>query len=429
MRYVILLFFIFVYEACGFPQTSILNQEKYEHYRVRLKEKFMLYSGDASMQGSHLPMESMQVDALERNTGYWADAVWWLGHYVAMLSIEYKILQNNHSDVSQTLNELRLAMTVYERLDYHAERCWGGHDTLNGFFLRDDVGSEQIQQMHLYNISSDYRSYCGKRDKHNAPSQDQLWGSYLGFALVLKLVDDDSLKTAARTLTRRMIQTMQHTTDRGKEVWEIINPVTKEVIQKRSDIQWMCHAHQTIASCLTGDTIPFGQSDRGFWKNMWNILQNNILITKKGNFVWYGVFVCSTVMNDGGSSEKHCYDWLVKRCAQIAKARPDMQQSLIFPHLPLISAILHEYKGQKPQSELLYEEYLNSAPLEGAFHIGYDSLEQQSDPPWHSLSLFCPWHTTDKGYFNMLDYMLLYNAYQLVYHSGLTQFKVFTKAN
>jgi hypothetical protein len=425
MRYFILSFFILYVGVCAYPQTPVLNQEKYEHYRTRLKEQFMLYSGDATVQGSHLPMESLLPNASGRNTGYWADAVWWLGHYVAMLSIEYKILQNNNLDTSQTLNELRLAMKVYERLDYNAERCWGGADTLNGFFLRDDVSGEQAAQFHVDNISSDYKSHCGKGNKHNTPSQDQLWGSYLGFALVLKLVDDEPLKAEVRTLARRMINAMQHVTNKGKEVWEIVNPVTGEVVQKWGDIQWMCHAHQSVAEYLTGDIVTFGRSDRGFWKNIWNLLQNNILINKKGDFVWYGVFACSTVMNDGGASEKYCYDWLIKRCAQIAKLRPDMQQSLIFPHLPLISAILYEYQGKKPQQAAQYEAYLNSAPFEGAFHIGSNSSEQQSAAPWHSLSLFCPWHTTDKGYFNMLDYMLLYNAYQLVYHSKLPQFRAF----
>jgi hypothetical protein len=130
-------------------------------------------------------------------------------------------------------------------------------------------------------------------------------------------------------------------------------------------------------------------------------------------------------MNDRGASEKNSYDWLVRRCEQIAKKRPDLQQPLIFPHLPLISAILHGYDGKNPQPAAQYEAYLNSAPFEGAFHTGSDSLEQHSAVPWHSLSLFCPWHTNDKGHFNMLDYMLLYNSYRLVYLSGLDEFKVF----
>jgi hypothetical protein len=426
MRYLIL--FIFLSGVWGYAQTPVLNQEKYEYYRTRLKSQFMLYSGDATIKGSHLPMESLVTDNRGNQTGYWADAVWWLGHYVAMLSIEYKLLQNNNLHTSQTLDELRLAIAVYERLDYNAERCWGGADTLNGFFLRDDVDGKQAAQFRVNDIRSDYKYYCGQGSNRNAPSQDQLWGCYLGFALLLKLVDDEPLKAEVRSLARRMISVMQHVTAKGKEVWEIVNPVTGEVVQKRGDIQWMCYAHRAIEEYLTGDTVTFGKSNGGFWKSMWSILKNNILINKNGNFVWYGVLACSAVMNDRGASEKNCYDWLVRRCGQIAKKRPDLQQSLIFPHLPLIAAILHGYSGKNSQPAAQDETYLNSAPFEGAFHTDSDGLEQRSAVPWHSLSLFCPWHISDKGYFNMLDYMLLYNSYQLVYRSGLDEFRAFAQS-
>ena len=75
------------------------------------------------------------------------------------------------------------------------------------------------------------------------------------------------------------------------------------------------------------------------------------------------------------------------------------------------------------------EDYFNSAPMEGAHNYTLKDSVFKSNPPWHSLSLFCPWHDHDNGKFNMLDYMLLYNLYQLTYKSELPEFKYLWNQN
>jgi hypothetical protein len=109
--------------------------------------------------------------------------------------------------------------------------------------------------------------------------------------------------------------------------------------------------------------------------------------------------------------------------------RPDLNQNIIFPHLPLIVAILHGYDGDNPISASVYESYLSSAPEQGGYRIREGGKVLVSDEPWHSLSLFCPWHLNDYGYFNMLDYMLLYNAYNFVYKMNKPEFEVFSKSS
>ena len=72
-----------------FSQSTMSVDEKYNHYRTQLKQRFMYYTQDATVRGSHLPVELIQVDAKGRTTAYWADATWWQGHYIAMLALEY----------------------------------------------------------------------------------------------------------------------------------------------------------------------------------------------------------------------------------------------------------------------------------------------------------------------------------------------------
>ncbi len=407
-------------------QIRDANLEKYNYYREQLKEKFMYYTGNAAVQGSHLPAEIIRENSDHTTTAYWADATWWQGHYIAMLAIEYKLLQLQGVSTDEALDELRLAIATLYRLDAHAEHFWKGKDTINGFFLRDDITYDMDSVMHVNTIASDYaRLLEDTTTTGNAPSQDQIWACYLGFSLVVKLVDDEEIRNQVRDLTRKFVGIMQHTTEEGKQKWEIVNPVTGSVIQKSGDIKWLRYIHAKAASQITGEDMNFANSDSKVWKTVWNTIQNNCLINKKGNFVWYGVFCCSLVANEWGRGADNSYDWLQKRCAQIVKKRPDLQQTLIFPHLPLIAVILYGYDGNKAFPASVYETYFNAAPEKGAFRINKSDGERVSDAPWHSLSLFCPWHTKSVGYFNMLDYMLLYNAYRLVYKSNISEFQMF----
>jgi hypothetical protein len=131
------------------------------------------------------------------------------------------------------------------------------------------------------------------------------------------------------------------------------------------------------------------------------------------------------VGNDWGRGADNIYDWMKQQGEKIAEMRPDFQQEFVFPHLPLIAAILHGYEGNTPIAPEVYERYLSMAPPEGGYRLRKEGGVEFSAAPWHSLSLFCPWHLNDYGYYNMLDYMLLYNAYNIVYNSADPDFAVF----
>ena len=416
MKKIVLLLLLLVAVLPLVSQNPDENAAKYKHFRQRLVREMMYSTGDASVKGSYLPMERRYLYNGER-VGQWADAVWWQGHYLAVLATEYALKQRVGEDTDATLQELRLALEVYRRLDLCAERCFG--DTLpqelNGFYIRDDVGRDEASQMKLQHVNSDYTYYCGKTDaRRNAPSQDQAWASYLGFALIQKLVDDTLLYREVANLTARMVRGMQWADANGREHWQIMNPVTGAVVQKEGDIQWLQYAHGEIGTRLSGQYLHTGRSDKPQWKNTWNLLLQNVLLDRDGHFTWYGVMSMAAVLNDG-AGRRDCYSWLVQTCDKVVRRRPDLQQSLIFPHLPLINLVLHGTEGRTLLPKERYEEYLNAAPASGCITAEVNGEEVRTAVPWHSLSLFCPWHTTETGDANMLDYMLLYNLFQLVY--------------
>src|SRR5574344_2268771 len=200
------------------------------------------------------------------------------------------------------------------------------------------------------------------------------------------------------------------------------------LIQKEMDIKRLKYGHVHAVESIIGERLDFDKSSSLNWKNVFKFVQNNVCALKYGNYRWYGVMCCAVVADEKGRGADNTYDWLVKKGNKLAKMRPDLQPSFIFPHMPLIAAILHGYSGENPLSATVYENYLHSAPIEGASHVWKADTISSTPAPWHSLSLFCPWQLSASGYYNMIDYMLLYNAYQLVYCSNLPEFKVFAKA-
>lgn len=396
-------------------QSTLSNEAKYDTLRNRLRTEFLYYTGNGMERGTSLLMER-KYQSNRGLTGLWADAVWWQGHYLALLATEYARLQRDGKPTEATLEELRCAVQVYERLDLEAESCWGC-DTIqkcNGFYIRDDINRDDTSRFNLNWLVSDYSNHCGHiNTTGNSPSQDQAWASYLGFALVQKLVDDSSLCQKVAEISEKMITAMQYKSG-GQTVWAIVNPVNGIEIQPQSDIAWLAYAHATIGGLLSGHPVSSQRAKKG--RSTWNMVQSIMLAAKNGNFRWYGVLAMSTVMNEGGASG-NCYEWLVRTCEKIAQKRPDLQQDIIFPHLPLIYLILYGKEGKELLPRSSYDSYLNSAPIDGCITHYINGKTVRNTPPWHSVSLFCPWHLTETGQVNMVDYLLLFNLVELVYGS------------
>ena len=405
-------------------QPAADRLEKYQLFRNRLHTLFMYVSGDGAIQGSYIPMEALRVDSKGRLTAYWADGTWWQGHYLAVLATEYARLKRDGDTLgaSATLEEIRQALAVYSRLDTVAERCWNGTPSLNGFYLRDDVPQSLADSFGVQFVLSDYKRHCGNLSSTgNGPSQDQAWASYLGLALVLRLTGDDAEAADIRNLAvetaRRLVKGMQFDDAKGKEHWQVMNPVNGLLVQKEGDIQWLKYAHGRAYEVLTGEPAGYGGSATLVSRRTFKTIQNNFLIDKYGHFNWYGVLALSTLINEKGRQGDCLYDWLVDRTEAIARKRPDLQQPILFPHFPMISLLLYPQQPEQMLPASLYEDMLDAAPSSGAHRIVNSKTGEtdQTAAPWHSLSLFCPWHTKDEGEFNMLDYMLLYNLYRLIY--------------
>lgn len=145
-RLTILLALLFVAPMLK-SQTLEQNLKKYWYYRERLKRDFML--GISDEFGASIPASrrNLQTGMLS-----WGDATIDLGHYIAVLGTEYKLLVRWGQDPQQTLEELFWALFAFNRLDRYAETYYtnnqgnDGSPNLNGFFVRDDVPGGTLSQ-------------------------------------------------------------------------------------------------------------------------------------------------------------------------------------------------------------------------------------------------------------------------------------------
>jgi len=132
------------------------NLPKYWAYRDRFNKDFVKIG---SLSGESMLMSARSIgfaysgadtepDGFKPSRIYFQDATIYLGHYIALLASEFRLLSLNGEDVQPTLNELRYALLALNRLDLDAEEYLSQGinsqtpDDVNGLLLRDDVGSD-----------------------------------------------------------------------------------------------------------------------------------------------------------------------------------------------------------------------------------------------------------------------------------------------
>jgi hypothetical protein len=137
-------FFFFLLPLFLQAQYQPSNQAKYLKYRERFLNHFIsvgegkgrslpfahvIYKNDGK-KGAHILQGGEQTHLL--------------GTYIGFLGTEYLLYKKSGLDTSQSLLELYYALRALNRLDYYAETYngYGQEPSLDGFFVREDVGEE-----------------------------------------------------------------------------------------------------------------------------------------------------------------------------------------------------------------------------------------------------------------------------------------------
>lgn len=218
------IFIIFVLCAqVVFAQNIDSLHNKYQVYRMRLLDEWLVTSADVEQMGVNIPaMDSRRSSSSgKRYWVSWSDGNANFNHWLGILSTEYRLLKNNGQDYSETLKMLVYAMLAIERLDLYSEyalRLQHGlikegeigikyPDDINGFLIRDDVSMGFWKQYHAkfgpsfgsVNARKDATgSYLSVFEKGVIPkegmSQDNICYMMQGLALVKKLVDNEPIQ-------------------------------------------------------------------------------------------------------------------------------------------------------------------------------------------------------------------------------------------
>lgn len=220
MKSVFLIIFLFtlsLFNAIG--QVALEhdreNLAKYWYYKDRFNHEFIKLN-EPWTRGACIPA-SIRRTYLNGNSEniQFGDATIDLGYYIGVLATEYSLLHNSGQDVTQTTKDLFWAIWALDRLDLFAEGIWmridpagSGYQTMNGFFVRDDVGADlftngsqnssyldflnsfnRIGALPVNNIISDYVNYRVRNNPINIEeSKDQVAHLMVGLCLVLQLV-------------------------------------------------------------------------------------------------------------------------------------------------------------------------------------------------------------------------------------------------
>jgi hypothetical protein len=162
MKKITTLFFVLisVFSKSQTPSAEEQRQLKYWYYRHHLTRDFSIGMGAN-------PGQSLIFDKRRNNDGkvWYGDVTINSAYYIAMLAIEIRQLSLTGYDCTALTEELYYAIEAINRLDLDAETYYNKTPSLDGFFIRDDMGKG------LYDNGSYLPSWIPVRDNLNTNPQ------------------------------------------------------------------------------------------------------------------------------------------------------------------------------------------------------------------------------------------------------------------
>lgn len=428
-------------------QTPGLNREKYDIYRGRLLDGFMV-SSPGNEPGTNIPASVRNIYNRQMR---WGDATINLSNYMAVLATEYALQKREGEPAGQTLKELHFALLAMERLDAGAGTFYGDSSIRyapDGFFKRDDVPDTFTRDWVWKNPA--FKEYPLVRSDFadqniylNEMSQDQVWNLIIGLSLISHLVDDTSYYNIpeyyghnAYTLSQRsmmaafrIIRAMQARkcfrlpligrNEVCLQYWHLRNPFTGRAVMRGSNPNFLKYGFAESGNYITGyafGDMHWGNSASGaIWYNLSAIGQYLQRFVPGGHLEYmYYMGTTATVGNI----------WSTRRLVRLFNRHMEFPFTDYpqYEHLALISCVLH---GDCPKildkERARYENLLNIAPVSGPLNYG-SSPGYTMVYEWSSINRFVWPHRRGtgtsvflQGEYNGLDYLLLYNLYKLVY--------------
>lgn len=410
-------------------QTPAENLEKYKIYRDRIKYFYKL--GDQPGDCLYSSISGMFPPNGQR-LNFGGDQTIEMSWFIGAMATEYKLQDHNKLDTDKTLKDLYYALMAFKRLDECEDKePWNKNEAkFDGFFMRCDMPSKTYIKENAQAFNKDLcpTDTFGSRKpgmpfwventrySNSEMSQDQAIHMLMGLALVSKCLPDKELefldlnnnKTSfnfhafAKMAFGNIISLIKNENSmNSNKSWVIYNP-NGEKIELGGDAKFFAYGFAKAGQRITGrnyiQDIGKKASLRVLWEaakiptpNEWNTSMACILAA-------IGDSWSSTEGTDKAIySTSKKYDW------------------------DTYYVLLWQFMNDKNSSYLDKEKLMaqiNSAPKYGTYYYGED-FGQKPEGGWASNNRFRNTKKEQfgrehfKGNYNGLDFMLLYNLYQL----------------
>ncbi len=445
----------------GNTQTPALNQAKYWEYRNRLKNEFMVGIG---------PEMGYSIPAAFRDTIsgklHWSDCTIDHGQYIAVLAIEYKLLDENNQNTDETIEELFYALYALNRLDFYAENYFGGQKSMNGFFVRDDISEDSLDMQQVLQhlnqglpqqkISHLLSDYMAANPRNKEESLDQAILLVTGLGIVSKMIPpevvyeingqaqqfqdfESSLQQEAKNQLVRIVNYMKEGDSSNVpldpanpnlygiqgENWDFIikNPVSYESVMRGDNALFLAQGYTGAKYHFTGIDSPSTDTVRKLFSLAAFLYLEDTILPYNEDLKVVNLDAMSNLWPDGlqADTTNTNYNALVlgPRCQLQNYDWIPMLHQLVFGGNNYLMSFVPPDTTFYNDPEGYYEWLLNLAPMEGPYNYN-DSIW----PNWEWSSTSRTIHpdrrgemgTAFPGNYNGIDYMLIYNLYRLIYN-------------
>ncbi|RLD44033.1 MAG: hypothetical protein DRI86_08435, partial [Bacteroidetes bacterium] len=421
--------------------------DKYWNYRENLTNDFMI--GLGNHPGYSLPASERSSNGNMK----WADATIALGHYIGVLATEYHLLNQEGKNTNRTIEELYLALTSLNRLDNNAETFYpyssgqNGNTNANGFFVRDDVSAISTGEYSALNTNPHYSTVSAFESDlldinatlgystNNEMSKDQVIFLLMGLKLVDKFIPSNvkyelngtpqvipycypatqSIKAAAKQTAIKILEYI--TSNKGPAIWnwKIKNPITGDIVARGNDA-FPSHAKgfNDLYNPYTGNELFSSNSEKNTALADNNTLKLNFnipIMSGQGHMVMTMVAISNQF---GGDSQSKLFDHGFESNYDSG--------GMNYQWEPLLNAVIYDNNTTELNNkESWFTSFLSAAPCSGPYNYGngnYGAYEwsvsrRTTQPESRGTS-----YGGDAGDFNGLDYMLIYNLYNIYYNQS-----------
>lgn len=414
--------------------------------RNRLGSNFNLWPLDPDTPFAPCKLEDVhQTLPVQKGWINYSDATIIHGFYLAVLASEWKLLNDTGADVTDTEDEIYHALLALERLDQNAESYYGLPGSLDGFFVRDDVGADMEDdfgtEFSLITSSgicgpenSDAGDMQGEGGGNNgcayscngykettllgSMSQDQVIYLLLGLRMLHEFIPTNhfiySMNVPDRVsqITHRIVSYVRADNNNDEEYWTIWDP-QGYTVGRGCCAKFFAHPMAIIGKDITGNT--YSNNNEAGW------------IATKGSIGWQTEVNINMILPLAALSGNMTRNKLWNNSNDWEK---EIWQ--------LVYNILHENNMQRDISKPFWENLLASAPCDGPCDYPLDSLATNPGipctptPGWYHHNRWMskdgkdtPTNTltdpSDWGEYNGLDFMLAYNLYRIAFNSGVNE--------